>query len=335
MRAPRISVLMAVRNEEEHLGAALASLQRQSLTAWELMVVDDGSGDGTAALLAAAAGRDPRIRVLTRPPRGLVPALNEGLHACRAELVARMDGDDISHPQRLALQVAHLDKHPGVDLLASAVRHFPRPLVTDGMRAYESWQNGLLNHAQIEDDLFVESPFAHPSVAFRRAVVLAAGGYRDRGWAEDYDLWLRLAHRGCRFARLPETLLFWRERPERLTRTAANCSADAFRACKVHHLKNGFLRDHGRVTLWGAGLEGKAWRRILAAEGIAVNRWAEVDRRKIGQTIHAAPVVPIDELRPGSGPILVTVGAKGARAQVRAWAAQRRLAEGRDFVCVT
>jgi len=335
VKTPRISILMAVRNEQKHLGAALASLQRQSLRDWELVVVDDGSQDETAGILASAARHDERIRVLTRPARGLVPALNEGLAACGAKLVARMDGDDISHPQRLTRQAAYLEAHPHIDLVASAVCHFPRPLVSGGMCAYETWQNGLLEHAQIVRDLFVESPFAHPSVAFRRAAVMAAGGYHDREWAEDYDLWLRLAHRGCRFARIAKRLLFWRERPERLTRTAANCSADAFRACKVHHLKNGFLRGHERVTLWGAGIEGKAWRRALADQQIIVNRWAEVDRRKIGQIIHHAPVVPIEALQPGTGPILVTVGAKGARSQVRAWAAQRGLIEGQDFLCVT
>jgi hypothetical protein len=166
-------------------------------------------------------------------------------------------------------------------------------------------------------------------------VVEGAGGYRQTGWAEDYDLWLRLAAAGVRFARLPETLLYWRDRPERLTRTAAHCTPEAFRACKAHHLKRGYLAGVEEVTLWGAGEEGKAWRKALAAEGVRVGRWVEVDRRKIGQRIHGAPVIAIDALRPGGGMTLVTVGAKGARAQVRAFARQAGLVEGRDFLCVT
>ena len=89
------------------------------------------------------------------------------------------------------------------------------------------------------------------------------------------------------------------------------------------------------VTLWGAGVEGKAWRRTLLAEGLAIRRWVEVDPRKLGQIIHGAPVVGIDALAPGDGPILVTVGARGARAQVRERALRYGLVEGRDFVCVT
>jgi glycosyltransferase involved in cell wall biosynthesis len=335
VNGPAVSILLAVRNEEHHLPAALASLQRQTLGDWELVAVDDGSDDRTPQLLAAAARSDSRIRVLTRPAEGLVSALNAGLEACRAPLVARMDGDDICHPRRLALQSAHLHNHPETLLVASRVRHFPRPSLLGGMRAYEVWQNDLLEDAAIRRDLYVESPFAHPSVMFRADLVRTAGGYRDCGWAEDYDLWLRLARLPGRFARLRETLLYWRDRPRRLTRTSATCSAEAFRACKVHHLARDFLAGRRSVTLWGAGMEGKAWRTALAAAGVEVTRWAEVDRRKIGQTIHQAPVVPIEALHPGNGPILVTVGAKGARVQVRTWAQQRGLVEGRDFLCVT
>jgi glycosyltransferase involved in cell wall biosynthesis len=332
---PAVSILLPVRNEERFLPAALASLFRQTYPDWELVAVDDGSTDSTPALLAETAGRDARVRVILRSAEGLVPALNAGLAACRAPLVARMDGDDVCHPRRLERQLAHLAAHPATGLVACGVRHFPRPQVRGGMAAYEAWQNALVDHDSILRNIYVESPFAHPSVLFRREIVERAGGYRQLAWAEDYDLWLRLARAGVRFARLPEVLLFWRDRPERLTRTADYCSLAAFRACKVHHLRQGFLREAAEVTLWGAGLEGKAWRQALATEGVRVGRWLEVDQRKIGQRIHGAPVVGIEALRPGDGQVLITVGARGARDQVRAFAARARLTEGIDYLCVT
>jgi glycosyltransferase involved in cell wall biosynthesis len=326
---------MPVRNEERYLPAALDSLYRQTLPDWELVAVNDGSSDGTGDLLEMAAGRDPRIRVLHRPPKGLVVTLNAGLSECRAPLVARMDGDDICHPRRLERQVDFLDTHPEVTLAACRVLHIPRQQMTDGMRAYESWQNGLLEHNVILRDLYVESPFVHPSVAFRREPVATLGGYRDHGWPEDYDLWLRMARAGARFARLPETLFYWREHPERLTRTAQAYTLEAFRACKAHHLRPGFLAGVAEVTLWGAGIEGKAWRRALLREGVAIRRWVEVDPRKLGQIIHGVPVVGIDSLAPGDGKTLITVGTKGARAQVRAFASRIGLREQSDFLCVT
>src|SRR5512136_1967380 len=126
MIIPDVSILLPVRNEACHLPDALASLFRQTMTSWELVAVDDFSTDGTHAILAAAARRDHRVRILPSPGRGLVAALNAGLAECRAPLVARMDGDDISHPRRFELQAALLDTKPGIGLVACAFRHFPR-----------------------------------------------------------------------------------------------------------------------------------------------------------------------------------------------------------------
>lgn len=332
---PRVSILLPVRNEERFISAALSSLFRQSLADWELVAVDDGSTDATPLILAEAARRDPRVRVVPSPGRGLVPALNAGLAECRAPLVARMDGDDIAHPRRLELQEAALGADPSVGLVACGFRHFPRPRVRQGMLAYEAWQNALTTHEAIARDLFVESPFVHPSVMFRKGAVAAVGGYRDRGWAEDYDLWLRLAAAGTRFARLPQTLFFWRERPERATRNLPEYTAHAFRACKVHHLQNGFLRGVREVVLAGAGLEGRAWYRALAEAGVRVTRWVDVDPRKIGRNLHGAPVVPPAEVGPGMGKLLITVGTRGARDGVREWASRAGFREGEEFLCVT
>ena len=335
MRSPKVSILLPVCNEARHLPDALESIFRQSMTAWELVAVDDFSTDGTRAILAQASRRDSRVRVLPSPGRGLVVALNAGLAECRTPLVARMDGDDISHPRRLELQVALLDAEPGVGLVASAFRHFPRHQIGKGMLAYESRQNGLTTHDEILFDMFVESPFVHPSVMFRKEVVIGLGGYREMGWAEDYDLWLRMAGAGVRFARLREPLFFWRERPERATRNLPEYAREAFRACKAHYLRDGFLKGEKEVILAGAGVEGRGWRRALAREGIFVSLWVDVDPRKIGRTLHGVPVLGPGEVLPGRGKMLITVGTQGARGGVREWARTTGFREGDDFLCVT
>lgn len=335
MSSACVSVLMAVHNEGAYLEATIASLQSQTLRDWHLVVVDDGSSDDTPRILAAATEHDSRIEVLSPGRVGLVSALNHGLSHCHAPLLARMDGDDICHPERFVRQVRYLEEHPEISLLATRIRHFPRPSLTDGMCAYESWLNSHIEHDDIARDIFVESPFANPSVMLRTAQLKALGGYRDLGWPEDYDLWLRLSETGARFARLPETLLFWRDHPDRLTRTSPAFSLEAFRTCRTHFLCRGFLSGVTSVTLWGAGIEGKAWRKTLLRHDIQVNRWVEIDPNKIGQTIHGAPVVPIDILAPGQGPMLITIGARSARAQVREFAASRGLQEGKDYLCVT
>lgn len=332
---PTVSILMPVRNEQRFLTTALRSLTAQTLKDWELVVVDDGSMDDTPCILAAAAKCDRRIRILHSGGQGLVPALNIGLANCHAPLVARMDGDDVAHPDRLAEQAAFLSTHNQVGLVACSYRHFPRQQVGKGMLGYEQWQNQLVSHESILADLFVESPFVHPSVMFRRQAVESVGGYRDMGWAEDYDLWLRLAAAGTRFARLPRTLFFWRERPDRTTRVSGAYTPDAFRRCKVHHLKNGFLRREHKVILAGAGKEGRAWYRLLREAGIQVSCWVDIDPRKVGRILHDAPVLATNQVKADGIKMLMTVGVRGARSVVRRWASQAGFREGDTAICVT
>jgi glycosyltransferase involved in cell wall biosynthesis len=335
MNQPLVSILLAVRNEEKYLPAALESIYRQTLPDWELVIVDDGSTDSTAEIIRYHAERDPRIRPLLKAAEGLIPALNQGLQACRAELIARMDGDDICHPRRLEKQYTFMTENLNTTLVACDIRHFPSHVVRGGMRYYEKWQNSLHDHDEIMRNLFVESPLTQPSVMFRKQNVLQVGAYRDMGWAEDYDLWLRMADSGAKFARLPETLFFWREHTDRLTHTGSQCSLDAFRRCRAHHLKRGYLKELSSVTLWGVGLEGKEWRKVLLDVGIAVHHWIDIDPGKLGQTIHGAEVAEPDSLKPGCGPMLITIGVRGARRLVREKCHELGLIEGRDYICVT
>ncbi len=335
MGGPAVSILMPLRNEERHLPMALESIRRQTMRDWELVAVDDGSVDATPRILATAAAADGRIKLLPNPGKGLVQALNHGLASCRAPLVARMDGDDISHPKRLERQLRLMQSHPECGLVACSFRHFPRHELRLGMLAYEEWQNSLVSHDMVMADLFVESPFVHPAVMFRRETVTLLGGYRDMGWAEDYDLWLRLAAAGVRFARLPEPLFFWRDRPERATRTMDEYSQEAFRACKLHHLQSGPLAGRREVILAGAGKEGRAWQRALDKAGVSVSRWVDVDPRKQGRTLHGATIHPPGEISPSQGMMLITVGTRGARRGIRSWAIGAGFVEGKDFICVT
>ena len=332
---PRISILMPVHNEERYLQAALKSLYRQTLTDWELVVVDDGSNDGTPRILEIAACSDRRVRVIRIERRGLVAALNAGLKKCRAPLLARMDGDDVCHPRRLEIQAAYLDLHPEIGLVACNFRHFPRYSLKQGMIDYEYWQNSLEKHEQILRDIYVESPFVHPSIMTRRAILDLAGGYHDRGWPEDYDLWLRLSAAGVSFARLPQILFFWRDHPERATRTMNEYTSNAFRSCKLHHLSQDFLKNISEIVIAGAGVEARAWQRLLATAGIRVSHWLDVDPRKIGRTLHGAPITRPEELKLAGRKMIAAIGVRGAREQFRDVGEKMRWQEGMDFVCVS
>lgn len=324
-------MLLPVRDAAETLAEALASIRGQTLEDHELIAVDDGSRDGSAEALAAAAREDRRVRVARAPRPGLVPALNHALGLAAAPLVARMDADDVARPERLALQAARLDAEPPLHVLGSRVQLLPSPgLACGGMRAYVEWQNGLLDHEAIVADLFVESPFVHPSVTMRRAALAALGGYRDTGGPEDYDLWLRAHAAGLRFAKLPAVLLLWRDRKGRLTRRDPRYAPARFLERKLEALLDGPLREPCPLVLWGAGKIGKAWARALGDARRAPAALVEVDPRKLGQRIHGAPVVGVEAAGgiPGAWH-LAAVGQPGARARIRAACAEAGVPPGR------
>jgi hypothetical protein len=325
-----------VRDGGEALLSCLDSLAAQTLADHEVVAVDDGSRDGSGDRLRARAARDPRLRVLATPPRGLVPALALALAEARAPVVARMDADDLAHPRRLEAQVSRLAEDAAVDVLGCRVAIGARPghAPGAGMRAYVDWVNGLVDHDAIARDRFVESPLVHPSVAMRTAALRSLGGWREFDGPEDYDLWLRAFEAGLRFAKLPEVLLEWRDSPGRLTRTDPRYAPAAFARLKAEALARGPLAARPAVV-WGAGPVGKGFARALRAAGVRVRAFVEVDPRKIGQRVHGVSVVALDAaaaLRPAVH--LAAVGQKGARERARAEAARLSLADGRDFFAV-
>jgi len=332
---PRVAVLLPARDAAQTLRAACASILRQSWRDLSLVVVDDGSTDATPALLERLASRDPRLRVLRGPGEGIARALQRGLAACDADVIARMDADDVAWPRRLEVQLTALDADPSLAAVGARVRLFPRALVRDGMRRYVAWLNGLTSPALVARDLYVEAPLVHPAATIRRAALEAVGGWRDGPFPEDYDLWLRLAAVGGGLANVPETLLDWRESGGRLTRTDGRYGLDRHMALKCAALAAGPLAGVREVALWGAGETGRAFCDALGREGIRVATLVEVDRKKIGRTIRGAPVVSYEEVEKVRGlPLLVAVGAPGARDLIRAELVKRGFEEPRDFRCV-
>jgi glycosyltransferase involved in cell wall biosynthesis len=325
---------MPVRDGRPWLEEALASLARQTLADHEVVAVDDGSTDGSSDVLDRWAAHDPRVHVLHRPAEGLVAALNAGLTACRAPLVARMDADDVSHPRRLELQTGRLDAHPDVGVVGCRVVCVPRARLESGFRRYERWLNGLVDHAAMARERFVDTPVAHPSVMLRRQVLEAVGGWRDRSWPEDHDLWLRLFEAGVRFAKVDRPLLFWRDRPDRLTRSDDRYRRERFLACNAHFLVRGPLADAARIVVWGAGPTGRRLARALEGEGRPVDGFVDVDPAKIGRTARGVQIVDeaglVDWLAPDTV-VLAAVAARGARELVRARLTALGLTEGREW----
>lgn len=207
-------MILPVRNGLPWLPGVFASLYAQTRRDFEIIVVDDGSVDGTGAWLRRE--RDPRLRIVAGPGRGLAVALNVGLDHAAADLVARQDADDLSHPGRLERQVSFLDEHPDVSVLATCADYIGPDgelLDNDWTRTIRSQQDVATTPEALADLLPLTCGLVHGSIMMRASAVRAVGGYRDDyPVAEDYDLWLRLLP-DHRFAKLPDRLYSHRVHP--------------------------------------------------------------------------------------------------------------------------
>ena len=331
--APLVSVVLPVYDGAATVGAALESLAAQTLTDFEVVVVDDGSRDDTPRIVREWEKRDGRFRLMRTPHGGIVAALRRGLDEARGTFVARMDADDRCHPARLEAQLDLLERRPDLSGCGTGVRYIPESGVTARAAEYAAWLNAMTAWETVVANIFVECPLAHPTFMFRARALTSVGGYRDRGWPEDYDLLLRLWRAGHRFVALARVLLDWGNGEGRLSRTHPSYSLDAFRACRVHHLRRSLLAERRGVAVWGAGPTGKSLALEFRRQGVSVEGFIEVDPRKIGQTIHGARVHDASVV--GRLRDVLHVGAvaraKG-RSAVRAAAAEAGLEAVVDFV---
>jgi hypothetical protein len=246
-----------------------------------------------------------------------------------------MDADDVCAPTRLARQLALMRFDQKLVGCGSHVEYFPRDAVKDGALRYQDWMNEATLPEEIERELFVECPLAHPTFFLNAEAVDAVGGYRDAGWAEDYDMILRLWEAGGRFAKVPAVLVRWREGPHRLSRTDPRYAPEAFLACKVHYLRKTLLDGRDGIVVWGAGPVGKAAAKAFVEAGTELIAFVEVDPRKIGQEIHGVPVLGLEEGAGVGGALhLAAVGQPGARERIREALRAAGRTELRDFAAI-
>jgi glycosyltransferase involved in cell wall biosynthesis len=206
MVGARVTVLMPVCNAMPYLRPALLSIQKQTHTNLEILLVDDGSSDGSLEFIHTAAEQDPRIRLISREHRGLVPTLNEGIDVASGDFLARMDADDIAYPDRLDRQLLFMQSEPktlvaamGVDYLYGRNRIISKPVLAANTRS-----------------IMIETTFhtclIHPTVMFNTNLLVKSGYRYDERYrhCEDFDLWRRIAETH-QIARIAHAGMAWRQ----------------------------------------------------------------------------------------------------------------------------
>lgn len=235
------SLLMSVYNGEkaEHLKTCFDSIYNQSVRPTEIVLVEDGPL--SADLYEVLAGEQQRFPQLRRLPlatnHGLGTALNLGLEACRYDIVARMDTDDICMPERFSVQTDFMASHPDIDVLGAWISEFDdEPSNIVGIRSLPEQSDDIYRFGK------KRNPINHPVAMFRKQAVTAAGGYQPCMLFEDYFLWARMLCQGYRFHNLQQPLLLFRRSPEMIRRRGGL----AYARYEIHFFRQ--LHSIGYIT---------------------------------------------------------------------------------------
>ncbi|MGE9267143.1 MAG: glycosyltransferase family 2 protein [Verrucomicrobiales bacterium] len=328
MGKPEISVVIPCYQASGTLERAVASVRRQDFTAWELLLVDDGSTDGTGELAEALAREDDRIRVLRRAHAGVSAA-------AKGRFLARMDADDESRPERLRKQRAFLEENGDCGLMSSLVNFAGDRTEAGGYARHVDWANACVTPGEIALARFRDLPVPNPTLMMRREVWERVGPYHEGDFPEDYEWFLRSQALGVRAGKVAELLYDWHDPPTRLTRNDGRYSPEAFQRVKAPFLAQAIVRagaGERDLWLWGAGRPARKMARFLEEAWKPAKGLIDIDPRKIGQRIAGRPVVSPANLPGQEEAVIVSfVGTRGAGEaiceELQGWGR----VEGRDF----
>lgn len=226
--SPALSVILPVRNAITTVESAIQSVLKSTFQDFELVIVDDGSTDGSDQRIRSFD--DDRIRFFRNPTPDFCTALNLAVENCQAPLIARMDADDRNYPQRFTVQLEAMQQN-GWDIVGGLVRIVDRKnRPVPSYARYERWINSHRDNESIRAHRFVESPLANPSTLAKREVY--SEPFRDGPFPEDYNFWLHAIHRGFSCGKVDQVVIDWIDSPSRTTRNHSRYSPAAFDRCR-------------------------------------------------------------------------------------------------------
>lgn len=291
MNEIQVSVLMPAYNTEKYIGEAIQSVLDQTFTCFELLIVNDGSTDGTEAIIHSF--RDPRIVLINQPNGGVSKALNTGLRHARAKYIARFDADDICCPDRLDIQFAFMEANPDYVLVGSNAEYIDM----HGEHIF-SYQCAGYSNDEIHSLSINRCPFLHVAVMYHKRPVIDAGGYDENAHSfEDHLLWAKLIQKG-KVCNLPERLVIVRFNPESLT-IDEKWRGKRFNQLKYEAIQKGTITKNEGDEILAiirqqdiSSIKKGSYYSLLAKKYLWNNYDPQKARKNVQQLIKACPLKP-------------------------------------------
>jgi hypothetical protein len=311
MTSGLISVLLPYRNADHVIHRALISIAVQ-LENHELILVENQVESSDVVEQFIAQHPHLTIKKIKELRPGIVFALNTGIEHCTGEFIARMDADDEMLANRLKLQSEYLINHASIDLVSGMVEYAGDAEKNEGFSLYVKQINAIKSSDEISTLRFLESPFAHPSVMFRKSAFDGGDLYRNGAFPEDYELWLRWMHEGKQMAKIEQSVVRWHDHEDRLSRTDSRCTKAAFSELKMLYLSKWLqsnLATERQVWVAGIGKLAKPMIQQLINYNIQVTAITDLKPRSFLNL----PFIPWENLpEPGDQFIVSLVSNRGS-----------------------
>jgi len=328
----QVTVLLPFYQVGAEFDVAIESIVNQTFRDWELLLVSNNGCEAGIHIAEKWMGHDTRIRMIEEPRQGVAFALNTGLNHCLPPYVARMDADDISHPDRLKAQYEYLETHTGIDVVSSQTTFQSDIPGSEGFSIFVNWQNNIITPEEHALFRFIESPLAHPTIMFRKKLIEMHGPYHTGPVPEDYEMWLRWMDRGTGFYKIPRPLLTWNDHSGRLSRTHENYSREAFYQVKCEYLARWIKRHVGankKIVVCGSSRIGRKRAAMLSEQGVDVYGFTDVRKRPNREV----RFIRLEEIRePGPWFLINFIARRGVGEAIRTHFTALGFREGKDFI---
>lgn len=323
---PLVSVIIPFYNAPR-LKIAIQSIRNQTYQDFELILVNNASDDKSLAVAERFASQDTRVRLITEEKRGVVWAMNKGIEESNGDFIVRMDADDYSFPQRIALQLEAFQKDSTLALVSGLVEYDGEEK-NEGFKLYVDWMNDIINENEIKISQFIEFPIANPSIMIKRSLYSEVGLYEDGDFPEDYEFFLRLQARGVNMRKVTQNVIKWHDSSSRLTRTDPRYSTESFYRIKAKYLAN-WLEEYNpfypEIVVWGAGRVSRRRSDYLLEYGIQIVQY--IDVKKQPGIVHYKEI-PVEN----TCFIVSFVANRGAREEIRTYLLSKNYREGLHFI---
>ncbi|MGB1308367.1 MAG: glycosyltransferase family 2 protein [Oceanihabitans sp.] len=331
MQKPLISILTPFKNTGNFLPECILSIQAQSYTNWELIIVDDGSTDNSYNLVLNFAKKDPRIKLLKNNGSGIIDALQLAFKNSKGSYITRMDSDDIMHVNKLEILLNNLLTYGKKHVAVGQVKYFSSTGISNGYARYETWLNALTSKGTNYNEIYKECVIPSPCWMIHRDDLIACDAFNPNRYPEDYDLTFRFYKHN--FTCIPcNTIIHqWRDYSTRTSRTHEHYAQNYFLDIKLHYFLELNFQANRPLTIWGAGNKGKTIAKALIKKEIPFY-WICDNQKKIGKHIYNQELHNFDYLKKINNPqCIVTVANAEAQKEITSYFKTHKMLAMNDY----